>query len=62
MVNIKGNFNEQLTSKSTFEVDCTEQDDNVLKIDKNVSITWHKVDQFIEMFPEYFAENLVSFR
>lgn len=35
-----------------------EQLGNVMKLDKHVSIIFYKMNSFMEMFPEYFKENL----
>lgn len=35
--------------------------ENVLRMDQQVSITFHKMDLFMEMFPDQFTERVASF-
>ena len=35
---------------------------NVVSLNQQVSVTYHKMDLFMEMFPDSFGENLVQFR
>lgn len=34
------------------------QEANVVRIDSHVTVTYHKMDMFMSMFPEYFKDNL----
>ena len=38
------------------------QEANVVRIDSHVTVTYHKMDIFMTMFPKYFNDNLQHFR
>jgi hypothetical protein len=40
----------------------TKQEMNVVKINSTVTVTYHKMDMFMTMFPKYFNDNLHHFR